>query len=118
MTTWAVGSITVTRVEEQLGFAHMQPEQYFSGFERAVLERHLGWLAPNHYDPQYDRLVTSIHSWLIRAGDLTILLDSCSGNHKDRPFSPRFHQLNIPFLERLRAAGAEPEEIDVVLCTH
>ena len=118
MTTWAVGSITVTRIEEQLGFAHMQPEQYFPGFEREVLERHLGWLAPNHYDPQHDRLVTSIHSWLIRAGDLTILLDSCSGNHKDRPFSPRFHQLNIPFLDRLRAAGAAPEQVDVVLCTH
>ena len=118
MSTWTIGSVTVTRVEELLGFADMRPEQYFVGFEREVLERHLGWLVPDHYSPQHDRLITSVHSWLIRTGRHTILLDCCAGNHKDRPFSPRFHQLNTPFLERLRAAGAAPEDIDIVLCTH
>ena len=118
MATWTIGSVTVTRVEEQLGVSHMPCEKFFRGFERDVLERHLHWLAPNHYSPQHDRVVTSVHSWLIRAGGLTILLDTCGGNHKDRPWTPRFHQLNIPFLDRLRAAGAAPEDIDVVLCTH
>jgi glyoxylase-like metal-dependent hydrolase (beta-lactamase superfamily II) len=118
MTTWAIGSVTVTRIEELLGFANMRPEQYFVGFEREVLGRHLDWLVPNHYSPQHDRLITSVHSWLIRTGRHTILLDCCAGNHKDRASSPRFHQLNTPFLERLRAAGAAPEDIDIVLCTH
>ena len=118
MAIWTIGSVTITRVEEQLGIAHMPPEQYFRGFEREVLERHLDWLAPNHYDPKQDRVITSIHSWLIRTDRLTILLDSCGGNHKDRPWTPRFHQQNIPFLDRLAAAGARPEEIDIVLCTH
>jgi glyoxylase-like metal-dependent hydrolase (beta-lactamase superfamily II) len=45
-------------------------------------------------------------------------LDSCAGNHKNRPGFPRFHQLDIPFLYRLRAAGVQPGEVDVVLCTH
>jgi len=49
---------------------------------------------------------------------LTILLDSCAGNHKERPWLPRFHQLEIPFLERLRCAGVPPDDIDIVLCTH
>ena len=63
-------------------------------------------------------LITSNHSWLIRTGRHTILLDSCAGNHKERPWLPRFHQLNVPFLERLRAAGVAPEDVDIVLCTH
>jgi glyoxylase-like metal-dependent hydrolase (beta-lactamase superfamily II) len=45
-------------------------------------------------------------------------LDSCASNHKHRPGFPRFHQLDIPFLHRLRAAGVQPEEVDAVLCTH
>ena len=45
MATWIIGSITVTRIEEQLGFS-FPPEQYFMNFEREVLDRHLGWLAP------------------------------------------------------------------------
>ena len=117
MTTWTIGSITVTRIEEQLGLS-FPPDQYFAGFEREVLERHLGWLVPNYYSAEHQRLITSVHSWLIRTGRHTILLDSCAGNHKDRPWLPRFHQLNTPFLERLRAAGVAPEDIDIVLCTH
>jgi glyoxylase-like metal-dependent hydrolase (beta-lactamase superfamily II) len=116
--TWTIGNVTVTRVEEQLGFASLPPQQFFDGFERETLERHLDWLVPHHYSPQHDRLITSIHSWLIRTGRHTVLLDTCAGNHKNRPGFPRFHQLDLPFLQRLRAAGVEPEEIDIVLCTH
>ena len=118
MSTWSVGPVSVTRIEEQLGFGSFPPEQYFSGFEREVLDRNLGWLVPNHYVPAENALITSVHSWLIRTPRHTILLDCCAGNHKDRPWWPRFHQLDTPFLERLRTAGARPEDIDIVLCTH
>jgi glyoxylase-like metal-dependent hydrolase (beta-lactamase superfamily II) len=118
MPTWSIGSTTVTRIEEHLGPTGMPCDKYLTGFERDVLERHLAWLAPDHYSPQHDRFVTSVHSWLIRSDNLTILIDSCGGNHKERPFSPRFHLQNTPYLERLRAAGAAPEDIDLVLCTH
>jgi glyoxylase-like metal-dependent hydrolase (beta-lactamase superfamily II) len=118
MNTWTVGPVSVTRIEEQLGFGSFPPEQYFSGFEREVLERNLGWLVPNHYVPAENALITSVHSWLIRTPRHTILLDCCAGNHKDRPWWPRFNQLETPFLERLRDAGARPEDIDIVLCTH
>jgi len=75
-------------------------------------------MAPLHYHPAEDRLVTSIHSWLIRTPRHTILLDTCSGNHKNRPWNLRFHQLDTPYLDRLRDAGVAPEDIDIVLCTH
>jgi glyoxylase-like metal-dependent hydrolase (beta-lactamase superfamily II) len=118
VTTWMIGDVSVTRVEEQIGFASLPPDKFIAGLDRAMLDKHRSWLVPNHYDPQHDRLITSIHSWLIRTRHHTILLDCCAGNHKDRPGFARFHQLDTPFLARLRAAGAEPEEIDIVLCTH
>ena len=118
MATWTIGEATVTRIEEQLGFASRPPEQYLDGFERDTLARHLDWLVPHHYSTEHDRLITSIHSWLIRTSRHTILLDSCAGNHKNRPGFPRMHQLETPFLDQLRRAGAEPEQIDIVLCTH
>jgi glyoxylase-like metal-dependent hydrolase (beta-lactamase superfamily II) len=116
--TWTIGDVSVTRIEEQLGFASRPPEQYLDGFERETLKRHLDWLVPHHYSPEHDRLITSIHSWLIRSGRHTILLDCCAGNHKERPGLSRFHRLDTPFLSRLRAAGVQPEQIDIVLCTH
>ena len=116
--TWTIGAVRVTRVEEQLGFASFPPEQYLDGLDRDVLRRHLDWLAPDHYSPQHDRLITSVHSWLIRTDAHVILLDCCAGNHKERPGLPRFHQLDTPFLARLAAAGARPQDIDIVLCTH
>lgn len=118
MSTWTLGTVTVTRIEEQLGMASFPPDEYFTDFDRDILERHLGWLVPNHYVPEHDALVTSVHSWLIRTPRHTILLDCCAGNRKDRPWWPRFHQLDTPFLERLHAAGTRPEDIDIVLCTH
>jgi glyoxylase-like metal-dependent hydrolase (beta-lactamase superfamily II) len=116
--SWRIGAVSVTRVEEQIGFASFPPEQFFVGFERALVQRHLSWLVPNHYSPEQDRLVTSVHSWLVRTARHTILIDCCGGNHKERPDFRRFHQLDTPYLARLRAAGAAPEDIDIVLCTH
>jgi glyoxylase-like metal-dependent hydrolase (beta-lactamase superfamily II) len=116
--TWRIGNATVTRIEEQLGPGSFPPEQYFSGFEPEVLERHLHWLAPNHYLPATRALVTSVHTWVIRTPHHTVVLDCCSGNHKDRHWWPRFHQLDSPFLQRLAAAGVAPEQVDIVLCTH
>jgi glyoxylase-like metal-dependent hydrolase (beta-lactamase superfamily II) len=118
MAHWRIGTATVTRIEEQLGPGSFPPQQYFTGFERSVLEENLSWLVPHHYLPEQDALITSVHSWLIRTPQHNVLLDCCSGNHKDRHWWPRFHQLDTPFLERLAGAGVRPEDIDIVMCTH
>ncbi len=118
MAVWQVGSATVQRIEEQIGPANVPVEVYFPTLERTVLDKHLDWLVPNHYLPETDRFITSVHSWLIRTPRHNILIDCCAGNHKDRPWTPRFHQLNTKYLDRLSAAGVSPKEIDFVCCTH
>jgi glyoxylase-like metal-dependent hydrolase (beta-lactamase superfamily II) len=45
-------------------------------------------------------------------------VDTGAGNDKVRPGIPLFGNLRTPFLERLSAAGFEPPDIDLVVCTH
>ena len=49
----------------------------------------------------------SNHSWLVRADGLTILVDPCNGNGR-RAAGALLNDLNLPWLDRLRAAGAAP----------
>ena len=60
----------------------------------------------------------SFHSLVVRTPHGTLLVDTCVGNHKDRPVIPEWHQQNFPYLERLAAAGLTPDDIDFVCCTH
>lgn len=114
---WRVGETRIARVEEsvQLSF---KPEQLFPAFERESIARHAGWLMPEFFDPAEDRFRTSVHSFVVRTRRHTILIDTCGGNHKNRPYLPRFHQQSRPWLEHLRAAGVAPEAVDFVMCTH
>lgn len=60
----------------------------------------------------------SIHSWLVETPQHRLLIDTASGNAKDRPFSSLFHQLRSPWLENLTSTGVNPGDIDYVLHTH
>ena len=57
MAHWQIGAATVTRIEEQLGPGSFPPQQYFTGFEREVLQQNLPWLLPHHYLPEKDALI-------------------------------------------------------------
>lgn len=116
-TSWKIGKVTVTRIEELLG-PSFQPEDLFATWDPAVLKEHGHWLAPHFYQPSTNQVIMSVHSWLIRTEHHTILVDTCCGNAKHRPESPHFHQLNQPYLDRLKRAGVNPEDVDYVLCTH
>lgn len=75
-------------------------------------------LAAVDMDEDRDTLVVSIHTWLVRMPDHVILIDTGSGNDKERPRNPSFHHQSLPFLDRLREAGVEPEDVDFVINTH
>ena len=48
-------------------------------------------------------------TFVIRSQGKTILVDACSGDHKDRR-RPFFHRRQWGWLEKLEAAGAKPED--------
>ena len=60
----------------------------------------------------------SLHGWVVRTGRHTVLIEACGGNHKNRPEYPRVHELETPWLDKLRAAGVSPDDIDFVCCSH
>ena len=119
MNTFAIGSASVTRIEEVLeqGFA---PDFLFPGFDPGLLDRHPQLKAPNFLDRDSGKVMSSIHSWLIRLNGKTILIDTGSGNGKARalPLLRRFHRLSFPYLDNLAAAGVVPDDVDLVICTH
>jgi glyoxylase-like metal-dependent hydrolase (beta-lactamase superfamily II) len=112
-----VGAAKVTRVEETYG-ATYPLRKIFPECTDALLDAHRHWMAPHHYDAESGLIKLSVHSWLLEIGGKKILIDGCCGNNKVKPDRPFWHMLNVPWLERLAAAGARPEEIDLVMCTH
>jgi len=117
MTVFKVGKATVTRIEETY-LAIYPPGDIFPELTDARLAEHSHWLAPHHYDPETRKLKLSVHSWLLQIDGRKILIDACCGNQKSRPQRPFWNMLDTPWLDRLAAAGARPDEIDMVMCTH
>jgi glyoxylase-like metal-dependent hydrolase (beta-lactamase superfamily II) len=108
-----IGAAEVARVEEQqfpVPLSLLTDDAEF--IARRIAPLPAGFLDPSSASFQFFN-----QSWLIRADGLTALIDPCNGNGRDRRV-PYFDQRVLPWLERLRDAGAEPESVDVVFCTH
>lgn len=91
---------------------------FFPAATEEDLQANLDWMAPHHFEAAGRRVLLSMHSWLVEVNGKRILIDGCVGNDKERAARPDWCGLRTPFLERLAAAGARPEQIDYVLCTH
>ena len=105
-----------TIVESQEPFA--DPFEFFPDATQDVLDANASWLNPHYVDAQTGRLIFCFQSYIVRTEHHTILVDSCIGNDKERPTRPNWHMRKGPFLGDLAALGLQPDDIDVVLCTH
>jgi glyoxylase-like metal-dependent hydrolase (beta-lactamase superfamily II) len=114
---WRVGEVEITRVLE-FEAALFEPAVIHPEASPEIIARHRTWLEPTLMDPASGLLVFAFHSTVIRTPRATILVDTCSGNDKERPHKLRYHKKNWPYLANLAAAGFMPEDIDYVLCTH
>lgn len=117
MTVFKIGRASITRVEEVYGPTY-PATQIFPDLSEKIVAEHAHWIAPDHYEVSTGLIKLSVHSWLLQIGRQKILIDACCGNQKDKPGRPFWHMMNTPYLDRLRAAGARPDEIDLVMCTH
>ncbi|MFJ2745199.1 MBL fold metallo-hydrolase [Streptomyces sp. NPDC087440] len=76
------------------------------------------WLTPDHWEPETDRALGALQSWVLRSGGRTVVVDTGVGDGRERPQSPMFHRRQDDFLGALARAGVRPEEVDVVVNTH
>lgn len=111
------GSIEVHKLTEIENLA-LEADWLFPGIARKVVDEHRHWLGPHLVQPGSCRLFMSFHSYVIRTPTLNILVDTCNGNHKQRPSMPDWHMLDLPYLHRLALIGLKPDDIDIVMCTH
>ncbi|MFJ9543275.1 MBL fold metallo-hydrolase [Streptomyces sp. NPDC101225] len=112
-----LGDVSVARVIEYEGTTR-PPEAMFADVTPQAWEQHRPWLAPDYWDVDAGLLRSCVQTWVLRSGGATILIDTGAGDAKERPVAPAFHQLNTGYLSRLKAAGVEPEDVDVVVNTH
>lgn len=113
-----VGDSTVVKIID-LALDDSDANFQFPGqvnIQAAVEESRKFW--PGSAGGQTGVIHQSIHAWLVRTPRQVILIDTGAGNDKDRPNVPILNHLQEPFLDRLKAAGARPEEVDLVLITH
>jgi glyoxylase-like metal-dependent hydrolase (beta-lactamase superfamily II) len=111
----ALGRLRVSAVVERAG--PTPPTWLLPEATAAAVERHRDWLAP-HFLDERGRFLQSIHTFAVRLPGLTLLVDTCVGNDKDRGGRKPFHMMHTSFLDDLRATGLAPEAVDLVLCTH
>ncbi|MFF3843379.1 MBL fold metallo-hydrolase [Streptomyces sp. NPDC001930] len=112
-----VGDVEVIRVVEWQGPFAAAGELVPSAGEETWKDNE-DWLAPDHWDPESDRAVMALQTWVLRSGGRTILVDTGVGNGRERPGSPQFHHWQGDFLGLLERAGVRPEDVDVVVNTH
>ena len=117
MQSWQIGGVDIRRVVE-FEAPILDPFVIYPDADAATLLRHQNWLQPRLQDPETGLLILAFHTFVIRTPRHLILVDTCGGNDKPRPQKPRYHMNNWPYLDRLVAAGVQPEEVDFVLCTH
>lgn len=111
-----VGDVAIACVHD--ADIHLTPEELFLDWDEDAAGRLARELGPAYYDPVRRLHTLPVHCWLLRTGSLTILVDAGCGDDKRREAMPELHLLHTGFLARLAAAGARPEDVDVVLCTH
>jgi glyoxylase-like metal-dependent hydrolase (beta-lactamase superfamily II) len=114
---YSVGKLTVTKIWE-LDLDGFTAVELLPDVQNEILANDPAALDSRNYDPETQKVKLSVHSWLVRDGSKTILIDTGCGNGKDRSKLKALDHLRTPYLARLIAAGVRPEEVDYVLITH
>ena len=112
-----VGNLTIMRALELV--TPFSARMFFPETTDADWEPHRSWLEPNAMDPATGELLLPMQSYVVRTSHHTILIDTCVGNHKERPNRPNWHlKTDDTYRSALAAHGISAEDIDFVLCTH
>jgi len=112
------GKATIQRIVDIDPFA-LQLSFLLPGASLEALGDHKGALGGQHVDWANGAILLAVQSHLVRAGGKTILIDTCVGEHKQRPARADWHnRASTRYLANLKACGCTPDDVDIVMCTH
>ncbi len=117
VTTFTVGAASITQLTE-LDVWPIAPRLWYpliSDDQQAFARE---TYAPVAVSADGTELIFSIHNYVVELDGTVIVIDTCSGNHKNRPLFPDLHMLDTDYLVRLKQAGYEPGDVDIVVNTH
>lgn len=113
-----LGNITVQPIVEMV-HPFMTPHDTMAQATPEAMDVHRTWLEPWSLCPETGKFIIAVQSWLVRTAHHIILIDTCMGCDKDAEFYPNWHQrTDRIWLDRLAAAGVQPEQVDYIFCTH
>lgn len=106
-----VGQIEISRVYDS-SLLGETAQSLFPAFDREAVRPYEQWLCPSHFDPESGRIPLPVQTFVLRMQGKIVLIDTCIGNHKDRPLLPEMHMLTTHYLDRLAAVGLDAEDVD------
>ena len=107
---WRIGDVTIERVEARV--VAVPHGSISSAITPDVVDQHRPWIDPFVTDD--GRILLSVHTFVISSRGTTIVVDTCVGDHGERPLPP-----DPDLGERIAAAiPGGLAAVDVVLCTH
>lgn len=112
-----LGDIAIQLIHETT-IPYFYPLKFFPGLTQELLDENLHWLAPHAYDRSTGKMILSSHSYLVTTRHHRILIDTCVGNHKERPMREHNMQSSDDYIRNLKALGLSVNDIDFVLCSH
>jgi glyoxylase-like metal-dependent hydrolase (beta-lactamase superfamily II) len=116
--SWQLGDITLHRIIEDQS-ALMPIRDFLPNLSEEVLAQNRDALQKAGALDRLDQIILCFQSYVVKTPHHTILVDSCIGNHKNRPNRPRWHnKTDSLYMTALAQAGIAVEEIDFVMCTH
>ncbi len=112
------GDMSVQSIVEQEG-PFFDLMGFFPSLTPERLAENRAWMEQCGALNKAGEMVLCVQSYLVRTPHHTVLIDSCVGNHKDRPTRPFWHQLrSTTYMDNLAAAGVTVDDIDFVMCSH
>ena len=117
-TEYGVEDMAIHRiVEQEYGFTPIR--DFLPSLTPERLEENRAWLEPKGLDPKTNHVVFCFQSYVVKTPHHTVLVDACIGNDKNHGHRPAWHRKNDPtWMNALKGAGVDVEDIDVVMCTH
>lgn len=118
MKPYKLGKMELHRIEE-MHFTEDNPFDHFLDLPEDAVSSNLEWLE-KYMDMTVEPpcIKTSVHTWALKTDKHTVLVDTCIGNDKERPYWGGLGHMNLPWLENLADEGIQPEDVDYVVITH